>query len=301
MKIKYSIIVVNYECSPYILKMIASLDRYIDGRSDYEVIIVDNSSQYSDFIDVIDNLTVKYIKSEGNVGFGAACNIGVNNALGDILLFVNPDIVFLKNILSTLDRHLDYLNDGNVLGFNFVDEFGDPTHTHGSFPSLKGELLELFFVHKFLPKYFDDYATAKIKIPSKNGSSLEVDYVCGGLFATSRAIYEEMNGFDEAFFLYFEETELMWRFKEKGKKIKLLLESFAVHIGSVTTSNNSDFKIINMEVGRAIFYKLTQENKIIIFFFFFVRMARLISLSIVKKNITYIKVIKKIYDVLLDG
>lgn len=298
MNIKYSLIVVNYECSPYILKMIASLDKYIDERKDYEVIIVDNSSQHSDFVDVIDGSIVKYIKSEGNVGFGAACNIGVKNALGEILLFVNPDIVFLRNILSTLDSHLDYLNDGNVLGFNFVDELGHPTYTHGNFPSLKGELLELFFVHKILPKYFNRYAIAKIEPPSEYDVSLDVDYVCGGLFATSRIIYEKMNGFDESFFLYFEETELMWRFKEKGKKIKLLLESFAIHIGSVTTSNNSNFKIINMEIGRAIFYRLTQKNKINIFIFFFIRIARLLSLSIVKKNNAYIKSIKKVYDVL---
>lgn len=96
MNIKYSLIVVNYECSAYILKMIASLYQYLGERKDYEVIIVDNSSQHPDFIDVADGSTVKYIKSERNVGFGAACNIGVKNALGDILLFVNPDIIFLK-------------------------------------------------------------------------------------------------------------------------------------------------------------------------------------------------------------
>lgn len=183
------------------------------------------------------------------------------------------------------------------MGFNFVDELGNPTYTHGNFPSLKGELLELFFVHRISPKYFNNYAIGKIAPPSDNGLLLDVDYVCGGLFATSRIMYEKTNGFDESFFLYFEETELMWRFKERGKKIKLLLESFAVHIGSVTTSNNSDFKIINMEIGRAKFYKLTQKSKSNIVMFFFIRMARLISMAVIKHNLTYIKSIKKIYDI----
>lgn len=300
MKTKYSLIVVNYECSNYILKMILSLDRCVNGRKDYEIIIVDNSSQYTDFIDVVDNSTIRYIKSERNVGFGAACNIGVKNAFGEILLFVNPDIIFLKNILSALDDYSDYLSDGNILGFNFVDELGNPTYTHGNFPSLKGEILELLFVHKLWPKYFSNYTIGKIEAPSNKGA-LDVDYVCGGLFATSRKYYEEMNGFDESFFLYFEETELMWRFKMRGKKISLLLDCFAIHIGSVTTSIDSDFKIINMEIGRANYYKLTlQDNKLKLLSYCSIRMIKLIIMAIANNKKTYLDLIGVMRDVIFD-
>ena len=99
---RLSIIIVNYNSGPYLEKCIASMAEKFGGL-EYEVIIVDNASTDGSITPATraDRHTA-FIMSETNMGFAAGCNAGADIAVGDFLLFINPDTRILSDGIGAL-------------------------------------------------------------------------------------------------------------------------------------------------------------------------------------------------------
>lgn len=298
----YSFVVVNYNSADYVKRMLFSLKCYFKESLRCEVIIVDNSNQYEIFKPLLcDN--VIYLSAGGNVGFGAGCNLGARHASGMVLVFVNPDVIFVDDIIAKLNAYSDRLCDGSIVGFNLIDKLGNPEYSHGSFPSILVECLELFGLHRLAPKFYLRYAIAK-RIAAAENKDIEVDYVCGALFALSRCSFLKIGGFNERFFLYFEETELMWRYtKARFGEIVLSLHAVAIHYRSVTTVENSNFKISNLETGRARFFRCRYEGeRYKLRLYFAIRTIKLLIYALKQRRKIYIDLIAIMRKVLFsDG
>ena len=127
-----------------------------------------------------------------NDGFGAGCNRGVELASGDILAFVNPDLEF-KTPLSGLPSGLQdtrwgtirqISGKGQVLAFNLL-------------PERTSMLTELLFIHRYLHNFL--------------GLVGRHVFPAGSFFVCETELFKQVGGFDERFFLYFEEAELARR------------------------------------------------------------------------------------------
>lgn len=97
-----SIIIVNYNVYDDVKKCVISINETIKDLL-FEIFVVDNNSTDRG-IEQIDKLykNVRLIKLNENRGFGYANNKAANYAKGKYILFVNPDIIFLKNTINRL-------------------------------------------------------------------------------------------------------------------------------------------------------------------------------------------------------
>lgn len=209
-----SIIIVVYNGIAYLEKCLGSVWREIN-RAESEIIIIDNCSTdgSADFIqdrypDVI------LIRNETNRGFAPACNQGAKQAQGQYLVFLNQDTEVLPGWLSGLLEPLEQdksvgLTTSKLLLMSRRDKInscGQDIHYTG-----------LNFSRGFLDDA-NQFARSEV-----------VGAVCGASFAIRKDVWEELGGFDEDFFMYFEETDLSWRAQLAGYQCLYVPASVAYH------------------------------------------------------------------------
>lgn len=224
-----SIIIVNYNLSEEVVSCLISLDLHLPKGS-FNVIIVDNNSSDPEF----KSLT-KYINARNyidivllndNIGFGRACNIGAKSANGNHLCFLNPDTTiesdFLRCLVDTL-KSTGCTMVGPVYNKPSIFEFSS-----GYFPNILFESLSIFMVGRHL-----EALVMSIR-RMYSASHLKVDWILGACMLLSKKSFDRLGGFDENFFLYFEEVDLCKRVYDQGGTIVLATDCRINHIGSVS-------------------------------------------------------------------
>lgn len=284
---KSSVIIVNYKTDSYVINCIKSLRQHC-SLQDVEVIVIDNGATSEHFAELLAKTDVRYLYAGGNIGFGRACNLGASIANGARLVFVNPDIVFTGDALALLQIGFEGAGEEAIVGLNLANDDGHPTYAAGRYPSLGIELMELFYAHRWMRRRYLEVAVAQTY--ADRLERIEVDYVCGALFGISKQVFVRLGGFNPAIFLYFEETELMFRHHEAGGYVYLMCKVTALHKGSVSTGADSDFKLFHMELGRHVFYS-TRYKGIRRGMTRLVRGARLLMLFISKRRLIFIRLL----------
>ncbi|MBN1933726.1 MAG: glycosyltransferase family 2 protein, partial [Anaerolineae bacterium] len=207
-----SIIVVGYNGCRYLEKCLAALqDDVTDGT---EIIVVDNASTdgSADLV-AVRFPTVRLIRNETNRGFAAACNQGAHVAKGDILVFLNQDTEVTQGWLLSLIEPLAQSNIG--LTTSKVLQMGRPGRIH-----LCGQ--DVHYTGLVFSRGFQDpveyLLDAKI-----------INAVSGASFAVRRKLWEALGGFDETFYMYYEETDLSWRAQLQGYNSYYVPASMVLH------------------------------------------------------------------------
>lgn len=245
-----SIILVNYNTADLLLACIRS----ILGKTEqliYEIIVVDNASSDSSVELVRSKFpSVKVIANEENVGFGVANNIGVQNAQGKYVWFLNSDTLLINNAAKILHDAIEGYPKAVIAGGNLYDANMKPaTSFYQTMPGLWADVDYLFFNIFSKLKY-------KTNLNFNHSSRIiEVDgFISGADLMIERSIFEDIGGFDKDFFMYYEETELTYRIKRLGFKIISVPEAQIIHLegASETKKENSlrrtfesKFKYIN--------------------------------------------------------
>lgn len=241
---KVSIIIVNYNTKKLLRECIDSILSLTTNVS-YEIIVVDNSSLDGSSEMVRQNFpSVILIDSNINVGFGRANNIAAKIAKGKYLFLLNSDARLLNDSLKIFYEFSENNNNIGVLGGKLVDENGKTSVSCGNFPSITQEISEYGF-----SKIFKSYYTKKLcpSIKMDDDKIREVDYIMGANLFISKHLFAQFGGFDEDFFLYYEETELCYRLNKNSYKNIWLPEVKILHHWG--KSGKSDNKI-NIEIYR---------------------------------------------------
>lgn len=216
--IDVSIIIVNYNTYNLLIQCINSIYRHTKAIQ-FEIIVVDNASTdgsnemiKSKFPNVI------LIESDENLGFGKANNLGAKQALGNFLFLLNSDTVLIENSIKILKEFLENSSDTDiaVVGCKLLDINHNPHISFGNFPSIFQEIFE-YGLSKIFKKYYSEKVSPSV---IDNGTQIkEVDYIMGADMFFKKAIFDTIGGFDEDFFLYYEETEICFRLNKLGYKI----------------------------------------------------------------------------------
>ena len=213
-----SIIIVNYNTSHFINQTIRSIKKSTLDI-DYEIIIVDNNSN-DQSIDLIKKqfTKVKLIENPSNYGFSKAVNIGVSNSQGKFILILNPDTILKENTISELYKTL--INDSNigVVGGKILDCNGKfQLSSRRAFPSFLTSLFHVTGLSYLFPK---TKLFGKYNYTYKSSScSHYVDAISGACMMFSRKLFNQLSGFDERYFLFFEETDFCRETQKLGKKV----------------------------------------------------------------------------------
>lgn len=235
-----SIIIVNYKNPHLITQCVQSIVEH-EKIIDYEIIVVDNNSE-----DNTEQLlraiypNLKWIQMGYNSGFGRANNVGIREAKGEYILFLNSDIIVPQdNVLSTCVKHLQRLGDKNiVLGTKLCNSDGTYQETlRLRYPGLKDKLpanaLYILIVNRLLKKY--PYQKEKHQQYEAHQKSGFVAWINGAfLLANKQTVLTKELFFDNDLFLYGEDIEWCWMAQKKDVRFYHFADTQLVHIGSAS-------------------------------------------------------------------
>jgi len=237
-----SVIIVNYHSAPLVIDCVRSVKE--KTRCTYEIIVVDNASGDGSVETLREAFgdTVTVIASDENLGFGKANNLGVKHATGDYVFLLNPDTVLVNDAIDILLDYIKTHEDVGVAGGNLVFPDMRPAPSFcREFSTPKTEkqqstwryLLKTRFSRGKQPKQTTEY--------NYTDAPEKVAYVFGADMMLKKTLYEEIGGFDPDFFMYGEETELMWRITQKGYRVVCVPQSRIIHLEGATTKTSEEF------------------------------------------------------------
>lgn len=257
MSIELSMIIANYGSSDLALACIQSI-RSVCTSVDYELILVDSKSPFSE--DIRNSLSTQvdeYVALPDNRGYGYACNAGASRARGECLLFLNNDTVLTDNFLPELLSAIkDPESDIGAAGIILADMLGEPTHSFGSFPSIGNQIS--IWINNFRHKNPERNRLKKMLTDGRKFS--EVDYITGAVLFIPRNVFEAAGGFDERFFMYFEDVELQHRIAASGHKIVLMHRTGFLHAEGNGKPRNNRTRIWTYTSLR-LYFSLTGGGK----------------------------------------
>lgn len=249
--VKVSVIIVNYNTQDWLGPCIASVYNCCSDI-DLEIIVVDNNSTNREFEQVLAQYPlVQLIKMQQNVGFGSACNVAVKAANGDFLFFLNPDVVLHNNaLLFFLDfwaKNGQQLSIG-CLGAFLQDSAAMPIHSYGLYPVMTKVLINKVKSILGIP--------LKVAPVDSTNRYQSVDYITGADLFISKDNFLLVGGFDERFFMYFEETDLQFRLQKKGFFSYLIPQPQIEHFqGASTHLNKPLLRVLYFDSLLAYFHK----------------------------------------------
>lgn len=238
-----SIIIVNYNSGDFLYNCIKSIQESINNNIDYEIIVVDNNSTDSsiDICKELLNSNIQIIKLNENLGFSKANNIGMKQSRGTVLHFLNPD----TRIDSEMNKDYEYILNEVKSGH------------------------ECIYSNKLLNR--DGSYTDKIimplpmsKIREKFKRAKDNDYFCSGAtIILSRKLMGKLGGWNEAMFMYYEDTDLSYKAHKIGIKSKSM-PAIIYHYGG--GSSERAFTSISHEIiMQKSFRAFYRTNNICIF------------------------------------
>jgi GT2 family glycosyltransferase len=155
---------------------------------------------------------VHYRRMERNLGFAKAVNLAARAATGEYLLLLNSDVRLLPRSLADAVAWMRAHPECGVAGAQLISPDGRPQNSIANFPTLATELLNKSLLRRLWPRRF----------PGKEHTftgPVEVESIIGAFFLTRKKTWEELDGLDERFFFFFEETDFCLRARRAGRRV----------------------------------------------------------------------------------
>jgi GT2 family glycosyltransferase len=205
----------------------------------HETIVVDNASPDDSARLVRERFpSARLIAWDENRGFGAAVNEAARHATGEALFLLNPDAEVPAGSLGRIETALDDNPGAVAVGFRQVDEHGRWQLTIGPGPSLSLDALRGVVQRRldrgahWLGRRLDRALSRPRKVP----------WVAGSALLVSRSAFEKIGGFDERYFLYFEDVDFCLRLRAAAGRVVYDPRVTIVHARGASASR---------DVGRA--------------------------------------------------
>lgn len=249
-----SFIIVNYNLASEVCACIESLLTNVSDI-EYEIIVVDNNSSDVTSKTMEQNFprtkfpNIHFFFLSQNKGFGSSCNFGVARSSAEIVCFLNPDILIKDNVFPELLKLLKSNKDIAAVGpRSTVKKCFD--FSAGVFPNIYFEFLNIFYVGRHFESIYIFLKSKLLK-----GKPFLVDWILGASIIIKKDIFNKVNGFDEDYFLYFEEMDLFYRLRKMGYKIYYYPAQEIEHLGSMSTKKNYSFFTRTFYNSKLLFFE----------------------------------------------
>ncbi len=225
-----SVIIVTYNSAQYIEACIRSVLKLT--WKPIEIIVYDNNS-----LDATTSLLSAYsqsisiVKSAKNIGYAGGNNAAVHHARGEYILILNPDTVIDPDCIRPLVRAIE--QDRLIAACQPAVYLMKAPHQL----NLTGKLS-----HYLGFDWLRDYQSVKLPLGG------EIQSLSGSCFLMRRNQFQKIGGFDELFFLYFEDTDLSWRLRQLGFKLMFVPTSKLYHDYKFVPESNT------LTLSKKIFY-----------------------------------------------
>jgi len=219
-----SVIIVNYRGWKALQACLNSLNSIPNTDFTFEVIVVDNCSADGKLAEFVSKYTrFNFIENTDNKGFANGCNLGAKNSSGEHLLFLNPDTIVTKDALQILLQTYKVHPEIGILSclqINEDEKYYKQTNLFPSFGRFFGISRAIYrFLHKkYLEKRFQ-----------YQGALLYPDWVSGAVVFISREWFKKVEGWNEDYWLYFEDVDLCKKVKTKKGKVAVTNQASIFH------------------------------------------------------------------------
>ena len=245
-----------------------SVEAAIEGLN-AEIIVVDNNSKDESCAMVKEKFpNVKLIENKDNLGFSKGNNIGVAEAKGEYICILNPDTVVAEDTFKTILSFAEKQKSLGIVGCKLIDGNG-----------------------VFLPESKRNVPVTKIAIQKALGNAkhyyanhvgeneiAKVSVFVGAFMLMKREVYNQVNGFDEDYFMYGEDIDLSYKIEQAGFDNYYFGETTVIHYKGESTLKDKTYAK-RFYGAMQIFYK--KHFKSNVFFdalvFFGIQSARLFS------------------------
>lgn len=206
-----SFIILNYKSEKYLKKCLISIIEKTKKIS-YEIIIVNNDEKklddlkrkFGNFLEFSGK--IKIIEINKNVGFSRANNIGAGESSGEYICFINPDAEIVSENIREILKEFEIDKELGIIGPRVFKDNETQPWSVGVDVTI-GEILR------------GKMGIARSKNLWNSSQKIEADWVSGVCMFVRQSVFKEMNGFDENFFLYYEDVDLCKRVKNSKRKI----------------------------------------------------------------------------------
>ena len=224
-----SVVVVTYNALPWV-------ERALDSVRGHETIVVDHGSTDGTLELVRERFPDARLIEQENKGLGGGSNAGMRIASGDYFLLLNSDAWALDDSVERLVAFADEHPEAAVVGPRLLNPDGSLQRSVRGDPTLWRLATEYFFLRKLAPRtralnafYGAAFAHDEVR---------EAEFVMGSVMLVRREAADTVGLFDEDFFMFSEETDWLYRFRQAGWKVFFTPEAEFVHVGGATTRQN---------------------------------------------------------------
>jgi len=271
-------ITVNYYSTELIKRLINSLVETCHGASlqgiNYQIIIINNSP---------DDLSIHRLKSPyilvfdapENIGFGRACNIGLNWVYQQdsqaLVWLINPDAYLSKNVLSQAIDVFKSYPELSILGTVIYNNKGELEFTEGQFNRKTGIIKVCNQLSEFL----------------QNQPYQLTEWVSGCSLLINLKNFKECPQFDPNYFLYYEDFDFCLRYRNQGHQIGITSQIQVFHQTSSITQRNPNLKLQYSIYSYLLSLHKHTSKAVFIYWLFRISLIGLITLLITPKKSWY--------------
>jgi GT2 family glycosyltransferase len=226
-------VIVNWNSGAQLRQCLRSFAAAAGDDVAARVTVIDNASADGscDALEAPVPLTV--VRNSDNRGFGAACNQGAAGSDADFILFLNPDTRLMPGSLAGPVRYLQSGENKTVgiVGIQLLDADGKIARNTARAPTAWSMAANSIGLDRLMPGIFPPHFVTEWA----HDETRAVDQVMGAFLLVRRTVFEALGGFDERFFVYFEDLDFSMRARARGWSSVYLADAQAFHRGLGTT------------------------------------------------------------------
>ena len=226
---RVSVVVVTYNALPWI-------EHCLESVRGHETIVVDHGSTDGTLDLVRERFPEATLVEQENKGLGGGSNAGMRLATGDYYLLLNSDAWAIGDAVARLAAFANKHPRAAVVGPKLLNPDGSLQRSVRGFPTLWRLATEYFFLRKLAPRTraLNAFYGARFK----HDRVRESDFLMGACLLVRREAADTVGLFDEDFFMFSEETDWCYRFRQAGWSVLFTPDAEFTHVGGATTARD---------------------------------------------------------------
>lgn len=248
-----SIIIVSWNTRDILRDCLESVYANLSGL-DCEVLVIDNaSSDGSPQMVETQFPQAALVKNPDNRGFAAANNQGMKLAKGSYILLLNSDTIVLGDVLSRTVAFAGAHPEAAVIGCRVLNPDRSLQPTCFMYPSVLNLLIATAYLNKLLPgnRFFGREAMTWWDRTDER----DVEVVTGCFMLVRREAIDRVGPMDEEYFMYGEETDWCWRFRQAGWRLMFTPVGEIIHLGGQSTAKVKPKMVLQLRSGLLQFFR----------------------------------------------
>ena len=249
-------ILVNYNAGGELVRALRSIADEMAGRA-WEAVVIDNAS-IDDSAASVEAFApaVRLVRNPANVGFARGVNQGLAASSAPLVLIMNPDCRLVAGAVAALRAVLDAHPDCALAGPRILNPDGSVQGSARGDPDM---LTGLFGRTAMLRRLVPFLPIAKRNVVAEEAIrrgdvSAEVDWVSGACMLARRDAMTTVRGFDERFFLYWEDADLCRRLRASGYHVRYVPGATAIHRVGQSSRTARAFAIREFHKSAYLYY-----------------------------------------------